>query len=77
MLSRGVTVDLIFTAAAGIATIVCVLLTQRYKVKRSLVIRLFFLIMFATILLEMRVAVATRVIIPASGAPIGSGATQP
>ncbi len=65
MVSRGVTVDLIFTAAAGVATIVCVLLAQRYKVKRSLLIRLFFLIMFATILLGMQVAVALGVYVPA------------
>ena len=58
MFSRGVTVDLVFTAAAGVATVVCVLLTQRYKAKRSLLIRLFFLIMIGTILLEMKVAVA-------------------
>lgn len=58
MFSRSVTVDLIFTAAAGVATIVCVLLSQRYKVKTTLIVRLFFLIMIGAILLEMKVAVA-------------------
>ena len=41
MVSRSVAVDLMFTAAAGVATIVCALLSQRFRVKPSLLVRLF------------------------------------
>lgn len=64
MLSRGVVVDVVFTVAAGIATIVCVLLSKRYKFTPSFLIRLFAMIMFGTILLEMQVAVALGVYVP-------------
>lgn len=66
MLSRGMVVDVVFITAAGIATIVCVLLNQRYAIKRSFLIRLFFIIMFGAILLGMKMAVAFGVYVPAS-----------
>ena len=53
MFWRGVQFDLMLTAAAGIATIVCVLLHQRLGIKPIRLFRLFILIVLATLSLEL------------------------